>query len=713
MKLDEQETIEMNSKWWTKPVNFAVALALLPLVIMAQRPPSPDDQDPNAVYQVMGTGEFVSTGARRPTEEEWAWGEKHMVKAKHVRLNSLGQSRVNEARRARGLPPLPNTEIVELGREAAATTSGGTEAAATLPSGVDNSALKYFPPIRSQGSLGSCAQFSSVYYTLTHMTAMARNLDAKAGGDTLRFSPKWTYNVLNGGANVGTWHYDAYAIAQKHGLATWAEFPYDSNYRAWCLNGAVWRAALRSRADQTGKVLDVDSSAGLTQLKQFLVDGYVLNFATYISSWVMKGAGNDPSTAADDALAGRSVAVKVQGTAGGHAMTIVGYNDDLWVDINSDGLVTADEKGALRIANSWGTTWGEAGYCWLAYQALRTRNTSATSEGIFWYDEACWVTARPAYEPKLVGEFTVQHLKRSQLAMTLGLSGTGVTTPSFTWSPNRILTRAGGAYAFDGATTAVDGTFCLDFSDLAATASGSKRFYLGMSDNTAGDSALLKSFKLVDLVNGREVASAAVPQYADARQIYATVDYDLGLGTVAPVAAVTANPVSGDVALTVSFDGSGSRDPDGSITSYSWTFADGATASGASASHTYTRAGKYNAMLTVTDNQGAQSSSTVEITVLDPNVVLAPSSLTASVSGQTVTLGWIDNSGNETAFDVERAVKLGKGYTAFTVVGRVGANVRSFIETVAAGTYQYRVRALNQTTGAVSPYSSAVLARVH
>ena len=68
---------------------------------------------------------------------------------------------------------------------------------------MDNSTLRYFPPIRSQGSLGSCGQFSSVYYTLTHMTALARNWDAKSGGDSYRFSPKWTYNMLNGGENVG------------------------------------------------------------------------------------------------------------------------------------------------------------------------------------------------------------------------------------------------------------------------------------------------------------------------------------------------------------------------------------------------------------------------------------------------------------------------------------------------------------------------------
>ncbi len=44
-----------------------------------------------------------------------------------------------------------------------------------------------------------------------------------------------------------------------------------------------------------------------------------------------------------------------------------GYDDNIWVDINSNGTVDSGEKGAFRIANSWGTGWGEGGYGWLPY----------------------------------------------------------------------------------------------------------------------------------------------------------------------------------------------------------------------------------------------------------------------------------------------------------------------------------------------------------
>ena len=51
-----------------------------------------------------------------------------------------------------------------------------------------------------------------------------------------------------------------------------------------------------------------------------------------------------------------------------------------------------------------------------------------------------------------------------------------------------------------------------------------------------------------------------------------------------PVAAASATPTSGTTPLAVSFSSAGSSDPDGTITSYAWTFGDGGTGSGATTS---------------------------------------------------------------------------------------------------------------------------------
>jgi cytochrome c len=79
-----------------------------------------------------------------------------------------------------------------------------------------------------------------------------------------------------------------------------------------------------------------------------------------------------------------------------------------------------------------------------------------------------------------------------------------------------------------------------------------------------------------------------------------------------PVAAASADPVSGKAPLMVNFDASGST---GGNLDYSWNFMDGSVSTAANPSHTFTLADSYPVKLTVTDDQGTQATSVVTITV--------------------------------------------------------------------------------------------------
>ncbi|GAB1513406.1 ThuA domain-containing protein [Actinophytocola sp. KF-1] len=89
-------------------------------------------------------------------------------------------------------------------------------------------------------------------------------------------------------------------------------------------------------------------------------------------------------------------------------------------------------------------------------------------------------------------------------------------------------------------------------------------------------------------------------------------------GTRSPVAVLNASPTSGQAPLTVSFDASGSSDPDpGESISYAWDFTNDGTVDSADpvTSHTYTTNGTYTAKLTVTDSSGKTAVLTRVITV--------------------------------------------------------------------------------------------------
>ncbi len=97
-----------------------------------------------------------------------------------------------------------------------------------------------------------------------------------------------------------------------------------------------------------------------------------------------------------------------------------------------------------------------------------------------------------------------------------------------------------------------------------------------------------------------------------------------------PIAALTVTPTSGYAPVTVTASTAGSSDPDGTVANSVINWGDGTSAAGPSATHVYSTAGTYAITATVTDNQGAKSSTAASVTVQAPQVVVKSPVVTGS-----------------------------------------------------------------------------------
>lgn len=166
----------------------------------------------------------------------------------------------------------------------------------------------------------------------------------------------------------------------------------------------------------------------------------------------------------------------------------------------------------------------------------------------------------------------------------------------------------------------------------------------------------------------------------------------------APVASFTHS----ESFLDLSVDGRASADADGTIVGYRWNFGDGESSTGATATHSYASAGTYDVVLTVTDNGGASTSSTVQVTVVGqpanqlPTAVLAHQEnfLDVSLDGA----GSSDPDGTIATY----AWNFGDGTT-----GTGATTTHSY---AAAGTYQITLTVTDDRGGAATDTATVTVA---
>jgi len=202
----------------------------------------------------------------------------------------------------------------------------------TLPRKVDLSAN--FPIPGNQGRSQSCVGWATAYAAKSYQERVEMNWSLNSS-DHL-FSPSFIYNQINGGKDKGSNIVKAIELIMNKGAATLATMPFnDMDFRTQP-SIAAFNEAIKFKAIGFQKV------NGTMGIKAILASGQpvIASIASFRSLEHLRGMPSIYNIAS--------------GSWGGHAVTIVGYDD-------------ASYGGAFKIINSWGQDWGDHGYFWLPY----------------------------------------------------------------------------------------------------------------------------------------------------------------------------------------------------------------------------------------------------------------------------------------------------------------------------------------------------------
>jgi hypothetical protein len=233
---------------------------------------------------------------------------------------------------------------------------------APLPAHVD--LRERIPPVRNQGARGTCVAFAC--------TAVREFLlgEESARGDLSEQFLYWDCKQWDGYPGSGTWIRVGMARLRQDGVCTEPVWPYNPHPIAGNEGqGPPPGDAVEMAADHRIGASDKLRARWVDTLRQALADGRPVAFAVPVFTYWF----TEPVRSTGDVR----LPLSTDNEEGGHAMCIVGYEDDPEV---AGG-------GFFLVRNSWGTTWAggsavEPGYARIPYAYIAQYASAAYTASV-------------------------------------------------------------------------------------------------------------------------------------------------------------------------------------------------------------------------------------------------------------------------------------------------------------------------------------------
>lgn len=342
-------------------------------------------------------------------------------------------------------------------------------------------------------------------------------------------SPVWIYNFANGGdASTGADITNAFRLAQRIGVPSLKTSPNTTVNAKWTTTKEAFTEAPKYRVnnynlfylDTYNNKITNPKSEVITPIKAALNNNELVTYTTYVFSWENKTIQKDSRVPENTKYANDDIAIYSTGYSGCHRMTIVGYDDDIWVDINGDGKIQEAEKGAFKIVNSWGTGYGNNGFAWVSYDALNYDSAVGDSLPNRLNQPTIFDLMRVSVKPidacsNINLEYTLNTKYRDEVSIALtaknintGKTYEGNVEPFQSYKKEYVNYRC----SFDGTKNYSTGDFAYDLSNIVQNLNSNNvsdyTWTLKFADDTSDDSTLsVSDVKIVDNNNNKTYKS--------------------------------------------------------------------------------------------------------------------------------------------------------------------------------------------------------------